>query len=93
MAKKKDSHEAVRFQVLGPGGEAETFHSLDKAAAFVFREALHGGKWSNLSVLVLTEAGARWWAGEQGAELYRANPNAQVFDQIAIKVQPQGMIV
>jgi hypothetical protein len=89
---KKNSHPDVEFLVLGPSGKDKYFKSLDEAAAFIFREAMQGGMWTNLSVLVHSEAGARWWQGDDGVERYRSDPDASVFDQLHVKVQSGGMV-
>lgn len=90
MAKK--THRDVEFTVLGPKGREQYFKSLDKAAVAVFYGALQDGTWRNLNVLVHSEAGARWWGGDDAVERYRSDPDASVFEQLGVKVDPRGMI-
>ena len=89
---KRATHPDVEFKVLGDGGRERYFDDFDEAAAFVVRMSLSHGVWSNLSVLVNSEAGARWYGGADAVKLYRSNPEARVFEQLNVKVQPGGMI-
>lgn len=89
---KKDSHPDVEFMVLGNQGREMFFKRFDEAAAFAFIGALQDGVWRNLSVLIHSEAGARWWGGADAVEQYRSDPDASVFKQLAVKVDDRGMI-
>lgn len=89
---KKTQHKDVEFVVLGANGKEVYYRSFDEAAAAVVASALTHGTWTNLSVLVHSEAGARWWNGEAGVEAYRSDPDASVFDQLVVKVNSGGMI-
>lgn len=91
MAASK-THKDVEFVVLGHGGKEQHFKRFDEAAAFAFIQALQDGTWRNLSVLIWSEAGARWWGGDDAVEQYREDPDASVFQQLAVKVDDRGMI-
>jgi hypothetical protein len=89
---KRHTHPDVEFMVLDGGGRERYFKDFDEAAAFVIRGAIQDGTWRNLSVLVHSEDGARWYGGADGAELYRSDPDASVFEQMAVKVDSRGMM-
>lgn len=91
MAKAK-SHKDVEYHAVGPGGKDAYFKTFDEAAAFVAAAALSDGNWHDLSVLIHSEAGARWWGGDHAVESYRSDPDASVFEQFKMKVQSAGMI-
>jgi hypothetical protein len=89
---KKNSHKDVEFHCLGRGGEDVYFNTFDEAAAFALGDAMSTGVWKNFDVLVHSEAGARWWGGEDAVEIYRSDPDASVFERHIIKVQTEGMV-
>jgi hypothetical protein len=91
MARKK-SHKDVEFSVDDASGRERVFRTPDEAAGFAISLALSHGKTVDLNVLVFSKAGARWWAGDEGAEMYDEDPEASVFERIEIKANSVGRI-
>ncbi|OGT57960.1 MAG: hypothetical protein A3E01_07925 [Gammaproteobacteria bacterium RIFCSPHIGHO2_12_FULL_63_22] len=93
QALSKDSHGAVEFVVTDADGRNRYFDTFAKAAVAATMESLRlGQKWTNLNVIVHSEAGAHWWGGDVAVERYREYPEASIFEQLAIKVESRGMI-
>jgi hypothetical protein len=84
-------HPDVSFSVLGPGGRHKRFSNFDSAAGYVVLGALQSGTWTNIYVYVTSELGARWWRGKEGVQAYLANPNAEFFEILTLKVNSQGL--
>jgi len=90
MAKK--SHKDVEFSCLGHGGRQMYFKTFDEAAAFALEDAISSGVWKNFDVIIHSEAGARWFGGQDAVEQYREDPDASVFQRIRIKAEVEGMV-
>jgi len=88
----KKSHPDVEFHVLDDQGQDRYFRTFDEAALVVFYGALRDDRWRNLQVLVRSEAGAKWWGGEDAVERFRSDPDASIFEQLKVKVNSEGMI-
>jgi len=67
------------------------FETFVEAASFAVLRGLHCGQ-SVLDVLVWSEEGARLFAGGDGVERYREDPEASVFERIVIKAESLGRI-
>lgn len=97
MAKK--THKDVEYMVergidRGPGKratDAQYFKSPDEALAVAAMTAMSVGE-STLSVLVHSEAGARFHGGDDAVESYREDPEASVHEQFQFKCNAVGRI-
>lgn len=89
---KKRAHKDVEFHCLGRGGKDVYFNNFDEAAAFALADAMGTGVWKNFDVIVHSEAGARWYGGDDAVERYRSDPDASVFERHRIKVETEGMV-
>lgn len=85
------SHKDVEFAVNDASGRQRTFRKFAEAAAFAVAVAATGRK-VNLDVLVMSVAGARAYAGDEGVRLYREDPDASVFDRVVIRAESIGMV-
>lgn len=89
MARSK-RHKHVEFSVDDFSGHERIFKTFDEAAGF----AVSIGTLRNVSidVLIYSEAGARWWGGDDAVEQYREDPEASVSDRIEISVNHIGRV-
>lgn len=93
MAKLTETHKDVEYHIDEIGGGTFITHSFDKASAYAVRQSIDlGEKWTNVDVVVWSEAGAKWWGGDEGVRRYHEDPEASVFDRLVVKAQSQGMI-
>lgn len=89
-----DSHPDVDFSVTGPG-DAVTMYcatSAEASATAIARSIGKGGEPVTLDVLVSSEAGARWYGGDHGVEVYKEDPDASVHDRIRIRAESEGRV-
>lgn len=89
-------HPGVEFEVEDPSlpddHRTMFFHTFGEAASNAIVKAYaHGGP-VYLDVIVLTEEGAEWVAGDDGVERYKEDPEASVFERIVIHADNQGRI-
>lgn len=85
-------HRDVEFAVDDASGHERIFHSPDEAAGFAVAMCLSDGREHNLDVLVCSEAGARAYQGDDGADEYLEDPEASVFERIVIRADSQGRV-
>lgn len=89
--KERKSHRDVRFVVGdGRGGfsiDDAVFEHQDKAIVHAFALAVDKGK-AMLTVIVRSEAGARWLGAEDAVYLYRKDPRgaASAFERYKVVV-------
>lgn len=84
------SHKDVEFTVLSDKKD-RVFKTFDEAAAFAVGVAL-SGRPAFIDVVVLSSAGARWLAGDDGAAQWKEDPEASVFSRIEIEAHDRGRI-
>ena len=86
MAKK--SHKDVEFFVA----DKEAVRTFAEAAQNAIAESASTGQPVTIDVVVWSRAGAKWWAGDEGVEQYKDDPEASVFERIVVQAQSQGRI-
>lgn len=90
--RKRQVHRDVEYAVNDASGQQRTFRSFDEAAGFAVVLAVSDGRAHALDVLVWSESGARFLAGDDGVEQYREDPDASVFERIAVRADGQGRV-
>jgi hypothetical protein len=85
MARRK--HKDVDFQV-----GRKSFDTFDEAAGHAIAMAVSDGRKKEIDVIVWSKAGARWFAGDYGVEVYEEDPEASVFERIEVKAESFGRI-
>lgn len=83
---------ALEFAVDDASGKQRIFPTFDKAAGFAVAIAASLGTAVHVDVLAYSEADARHWSGDEGVAEYRADPDASVFDRVAIRAESLGRI-
>ena len=73
-------------------GQRRIFRTFDEAAGFAVALSASDGRRSVVNVLVWSRAGARFYAGDDGVEMYDQDPEASVFERIAIRAYNLGRI-
>lgn len=86
------THKDVEFAVDDASGNERVFRTWDEAAGFALALAASGKPDVALNVLVWSEAGARAYAGDDGVEQYREDPEASVFERILVNASDQGHV-
>lgn len=91
MAKK--THKHVEFAVGRENTtEERVFRTFNEAAAHAVARAASDGYRYAIDVLIMSEAGARWYGGDWGVEQYREDPEASVFERLFVKVDYIGRV-
>lgn len=90
MAKKK--HKDVEFEVSGKGFSRRVFDTFDEAAGYAVGASQYHEENVTLDVLVYSRAGAKWWLGDDGVEIYNEDPDASVFERLEVDVVNRGRI-
>lgn len=85
MARK--THKDVEFQIGG-----ESFRKSEEAIVHAFNLALTTGQTVYIDVIVWSKAGARFLYGDDGVEMYKEDPEASVFERIAVTASSLGRI-
>jgi hypothetical protein len=90
MGKSKD----VEYAVNGASGKQRIFKTPGEASAFAVAMSMsRGGDPIHLDVLVYSAAGARAYRGSSdGAEEYKEDPDASVFDRIVVRADAIGRV-
>lgn len=95
MARKKTTHKDVQYGVTYKAGTKEQrgglYDEWADAVLAAFQHALGHGR-ANLDVVVYSEAGARWYGGDDAVTEYREDPESSVFQRFAVKVDDKGMV-
>lgn len=90
MAKAK-THKDVEFHVEG-ARKNKIFGKWSDAVENAVMFSLSEGGEVLIDVVVWSKSGARWWMGEEGAEMYEADPEASVFQRINIEAVDGGTV-
>lgn len=85
-------HKDVQFHVDDAGGGERVFDTWDEATGFATAIAGSGKPKVYVDVIVWSEAGARWWGGDDAVEQYREDPDASVFNRYEVKIDDQGRV-
>jgi len=85
-------HKDLEFAVDNAAGEEVIFRSFEQAVSFAVGLSISQGKDVNVDVLAWSPSAARAWAGDEGAESYREDPAASVFQRIRIRADDQGRV-
>lgn len=90
MAKK---HKDVEFMVTARDLRAAYYDTAEEASAIaIARSMSRGGEPVEINVLVSSKAGARWYGGDYGVEVYEEDPDASVHEQIIVRAESIGRI-
>lgn len=91
MAKK--THKHVEFAVGRENTtEERVFRTFNEAAAHAVARAASDGYRYAIDVLIMSEAGARWYGGDWGVEQYREDPEADVVDLHEEPLEDAGLV-
>lgn len=85
------SHPQVEFHVQPYQSKTKVFRTWNEAAGFAVEMAFSKGT-TTIDVVIFTEAGARWWMGEDGVEQYREDPEASVFNRYTVEASDWGRV-
>jgi len=85
------THKDVEFHVERPDRTVKTTHHFDKAAGLAVAIAA-SGRLAHIDIIVWSEAGARALYGDEGAEAFREDPGASVFERIEVKANNLGRV-
>jgi len=90
-------HKDVEFAVWTARGSSGMRHGDDRyyrtfeeATADAVRLSASRGWKVLIDTIVSSRAGARWWAGDWGAEKYDEDPDASVFQRIEVRASALG---
>jgi len=90
---KTKTHKDVEFSVNKIGGGEEIFRRFADALEMAIVQSISlGEKWTNVNVLIYSEAGAKWWGGEAALKSYREDPEASVSHRISVKGDDRGRV-
>ncbi len=89
MAARK-SHKDVEFMVSSMGRDSQ-FNTFAEAAHQAVALAASSGS-ATIDVLVYSRAGAKWYGGDHGVEVYNEDPEASVHDRIELTANPVGRV-
>lgn len=84
-------HPDIEFAVNDASGKERIFTTFSEAAGFAVVISL-SGRDSAIDVLIYSEEGARAWDDDEGVKAYREDPEASVFQRIAIKANDLGRV-
>jgi len=90
--RRAQRHKDVEFHVNDAQGNPRVFKTWNEAGGYAISLAAGGLDRVHIDVVVWSEAGARWWMGEEGVEQYREDPEASVFNRYLVKVDDQGRV-
>lgn len=90
MSRRK-THKDVEFMITKPNDETASFKRFDEAAGLAVAIAA-SGRTAYIDAIVSSEAGARWYGGDDAVESYREDPDATVFDRIEIRAESKGRV-
>jgi len=85
------THKDVEFHVERPDRTVKVARDFDKAAGLAVAIAA-SGRSAFIDIIVWSEAGARALYGDEGAESFREDPGASVFERIEIKANNLGRV-
>lgn len=87
----KRPHKDVEFAVSA-AEKTSYFKDWAEAAAVAVAMAATSGGEAVIDVIVHSVEGAQHWLGGHGAEMYREDPEASVFQRISIRAEDKGRI-
>lgn len=87
LTAKVRKHKDVEYMVGN-----DSFKTFDDAAADAMMRALTNRDRTVLDVVVHSEKGAKFYAGDDGVARYRTDPDRSVFERFLINVSPLGPI-
>jgi len=85
-------HPDVEFALAESDWEAYYDTSAEASSTAIARSISRGGVQVTLDVLVSSEAGARWYGGDHGVEVYQEDPDASVHERIIIQAVSEGRV-
>ena len=89
---KKKTHKDIEFEVHFVDSY-DTFRTRKRDEAFARAVALAcSGRPVTVDVLCYSKAGAKWFHGDEGVEIYNEDPDASVFERIVVTADPQGRV-
>ena len=86
MAKSK-KHKDVEFAV----GD-KYVDTFNEAAGIAVVQAAATGRTAFVDVIVSSKSGARWLMDDAGVEQYLEDPEASVFERVAVTAEYQGRV-
>lgn len=86
------AHKDVEFALEDLRGAERIYKSFDKACGDAITMAASSGRTVHLDVLIYSKSGARAWAGPNGVEQYDEDPEASVFERLAVSVDMLGRV-
>lgn len=95
MARRK-THPHVEFHVERADSRGarsfDVFDKWDDAVSQAVAYALSHGAAYNIDIVIWSEPGARWWAGDHGVAWYKEDPDASVFERIVVRANSEGRV-
>lgn len=88
----RTTHPQVSYHVDCPNRGEMVYKTWDDAAAAAVTIAAGNGDPVNLDVCIGSEAGARWYGGDDAVEAYREDPDASVSERYEIRVNAVGRV-
>lgn len=96
MGRRRRTHKDLEFHVgrasFEPKPPDTVFRSWDKACGHALACATSNGCGYLIDVVVHSVGGARAWAGDDGEERYREDPDASVFERITVDASSLGRV-
>lgn len=83
----RKSHKDVEFAVSD-----KYFKTVAEATVQAVGVSLSNDEEIFLDVLIYSPQGAKWWGGDDAVEQYMEDPEASIFERIAIKARSYGRI-
>lgn len=90
MAKR--THKDLEYHVDRPNGSTFITKSADEAASMAIAISMSGKGDVYIDVIARSVGAARAYAGDDGVESYREDPEASVFDRIRVNAESLGRI-
>lgn len=85
-------HPDVVYAVDDASGREHIFTTPNEAAGFAVSLAMSDGRVHFIDVIVSSRAGAIAFVGSEGAARYNEDPEASVFERIAVRAEAQGRV-
>lgn len=89
---RRKQHKDVDFAVDDASGRERIFKAFDEACGFAVGLAASDGRSHDVDVLIHSEAGAKWWGGDDAVESYRDDPEASVSERITVQANAVGRV-
>lgn len=90
--RRSTSHVDVEYHVTDPHGKDFVFDNFGAMAGAILSDSLSGmdGKYQ-ADVVVWSEAGARFYGGDDAVEQYREDPDASVFERFEVEIKTNNL--